>query len=97
MTRRTPAPEARIAAPATDPELLQLLERAARMPPPTPEQIAASRRSWVIAETAIGSDADEAAYREAFDAGDTARMARLDAEGQARGERAAQIMREMGL
>jgi hypothetical protein len=77
-----------ITGPATSPELLALLERARSLPPPTPEEIAAQRRSYVAAEAAMGTDADEAAYSVALDTGDTATLARLDAEADARHARA---------
>lgn len=44
----------------------------------------AQRRSYMLGEAALGSDADEAAYAEAVAAGDKATMARLDAEAEAR-------------
>ncbi len=53
----------------------------------TDEELRAQRRSWVASEAAWGSDADEAAYRAAFDRGDKEEMVRLDAEGEARKQR----------
>ena len=54
----------------------------------------AQRRSWLLAEAAFGSDADEAAYRRALEAGDTAEIERLDAEAQERVERARRWLEE---
>lgn len=61
------------------PELTALLEKAARHVM-TPEEIRAQRRSFVVAEAGFGSDADEAAYRAAYDAGDKTEIERLDFE-----------------
>jgi hypothetical protein len=44
-----------------DPELLALLERAKSLPPPTPDELAAQRRSWVIGEMMMGDDNGEGA------------------------------------
>ncbi len=49
------------------------------------------------AEAAMGSDADEAAYRAAHARGDKDEMARLKAEGEKRRQRAIKRMQEMGL
>jgi hypothetical protein len=97
MTRRTPPAPERIAALTTDPELLRLLMRVRDLPTPTLEQLANSRCAWVIAEMTIGSDADEAAYSDALHRGDYVLLGKLEAEGHARGERAAQYMKEYGL
>ncbi|WKV16974.1 hypothetical protein [Microcystis phage MJing1] len=67
----------------TSPELLALLEQA-RSHRMTPDEIRAQRRSYVAGEMAMGSDADEAAYRAALAAGDAAEVARLNAEAEAR-------------
>ena len=50
------------------------------------------RRSYVAAEAALGSDADEASYRDALARGDKAEIARLDAEAEARRQRAIDLM-----
>jgi len=54
----------------------------------TPEQRAemhsAQAASWARAEAGFGSDADEAAYRNAFRRGDGEALARLNAESAAR-------------
>lgn len=42
------------------------------------------RKSFVRAEAGFGSDADEAAYREAYEAGDMDAIKRLEEESQAR-------------
>jgi uncharacterized protein (DUF1015 family) len=44
----------------------------------------AQARSFVIAEAGFGSDADEAAYRQALADNDTKTLARLDAEAAER-------------
>lgn len=80
--------------PTTDPELL---DRLRNLPPATPEQIAAQRRSWVVGEMGMGSDADEAEYASACAAGDAEWIARCDAKAQARMVRARQILKDMGL
>ena len=85
-----------LAALAVSPELLAWIEDA-RQRKVTPEEIAAQRRSYVAAQMAIGSDADEAEYRTALAAGDEATLARLNAEAEARQQRALQTMQEMGL
>jgi hypothetical protein len=58
----------------------------------TKEELRAQRRSWVAAESGFGSDADEAAYRAAYERGDTTEMARLDAEAEKRKQRAIKCM-----
>jgi len=54
----------------------------------TPEQRAEMHRaqaaSWARAEAGFGSDADEAAYRDAFRRGDGEALARINAESAAR-------------
>ena len=80
----------------TSPELLALLKRAAAHEM-TPDEMRAQRRSVVAAEMAMGSDADEAAYHLAWERGDEAEMARLQAEGEARRQRALATMERMGL
>jgi len=54
----------------------------------TPEQRAEMHRaqsaSWARSEAGFGSDADEAAYRDAFRRGDGEALARLNAESTAR-------------
>lgn len=65
------------------PVLAELLSLAAkhRM---TEAEIAAQRDSFVRAEMGFGSDADEAAFRAALEAGDTEALSRLEAASQAR-------------
>lgn len=65
------------------PVLAELLPLAAkhRM---TEAEIAAQRDSFVRAEMGFGSDADEAAFRAALEAGDTEALSRLEAASQAR-------------
>ena len=80
----------------TDPQLLALL-RAASQRSATPAERAAQRKGWVVSEIAMGSDSDEAAYREAFRNGDTHAMARLEREADCRRARAERVMENMGL
>lgn len=80
----------------TDPKLLALLQAAATRSA-TPAERAAQRRSWVASEIAMGSDSDEAAYREAFRRGDAHTMARLEREADCRRARAERVMENMGL
>jgi hypothetical protein len=67
----------------------------------TPEQQAAQRRaqrrSYVIAEMGLGSDADQAAYAAAHHAGDWDTVARLQREAESRRCRAAEMYDRMGL
>jgi hypothetical protein len=63
----------------------------------TEEELRAQRRSYAATEAAWGSDADEAAYRAACNRGDKEEMARLEAEGEKRRQRAIEYMQEMGL
>lgn len=81
---------------AASPDLAALLE-AARGHVMTPEERRAQRRSMVAAEAAFGSDADEAAYRDALARGDAAEAARLNAEAEARRQQALAIMDRMGI
>lgn len=72
------------------PLLREAVARVAAMSPAErAEMYAAQRHSVAIAEAGFGSDADEAAYRAAFEAGDAAEMNRLLAEGEERAHRAA--------
>jgi hypothetical protein len=87
---------------ATNPELIALLSRARDVVEAmTPEQrgtmIAAQRRSYVIGEAGMGSDADEAAYRAALVAGDHSALVRLNAESMERMQMADRILKEHGL
>lgn len=66
------------------PKLDALLEQAKAHRPMTPEDIEAQRQSWVRGEMGMGSDADEAAYRAALEAGDTDTLNRLDLESEQR-------------
>lgn len=54
--------------------------------------LAVQRRSFVLAEAGMGSDADEAAYRAAWRRGDEFEMARLDHEAKDRIEAARRII-----
>lgn len=63
--------------------LLRLIE-AAKARKMTPEERDAQCRSFVRGQLGFGSDADEAAYRDALAKGDTPALARLEAEAQAR-------------
>ncbi|MCU0909768.1 MAG: hypothetical protein MUE98_00040 [Rhodobacteraceae bacterium] len=70
-------------------ELELLIARArreweAKSPADREAMIAAQKVNYAVSEAAWGSDADEAAYRAAYEAGDEAEMARLEAESQAR-------------
>lgn len=78
------------------PELDALLDAAIKRGV-TEEDLRAQRRSWVAGEAAMGNDADEAAYRAAYDRDDKEEMARLDAEGEKRRQRVLKRMQEMGL
>ena len=81
----------------TNPALLDALLRQARdAAPPTPAEIHAQRRAWVLAEAAFGSDADEAAYDAALVSGDQATLARLNAEAAARVRQAQAILDRAG-
>lgn len=53
---------------------------------------AAQRRSFIIAEARLGSDADEAAWRAALAAGDDETLARLHREAEERAARARAIL-----
>jgi len=82
------------------PLLDDLLRRAkARWDSMTPQQRAEmfhkQRRSYVVSEAGFGSDKDELAYRAAHARGDTAEMARLDAEGRERMRAAGEIFDRM--
>lgn len=79
----------------TSPELLALMERARSLPPPSPADRRAQRRSYVVAEMGMGTDEDEAAYRTALAADDTATIVRLDAEAHARMEAGARLFDQM--
>ena len=78
------------------PTLSALLDRARATAPMTPEQIRAQRRSYVAAEAAFGSDADEAAYAAAALCGDVDTMRRMDAEAEARCQQALGILDAVG-
>lgn len=82
--------------PETTPDLAALIERAKQLPHRTSEQARAARRSYVLAEAAMGSDADEAAWRSAFFADDQAAIDRLHAEGEARRRRADEMGKREG-
>lgn len=66
-------------APGLD-ELLPM----ARLHKMTPAEQEAQRQSYARGEAAFGSDADEAAFRAALMSGDTAEIARLQREADAR-------------
>lgn len=67
----------------------------------TPEQRAemwrAQRRSFIRADAGFGSDADEAAYRGALEAGDAEAIKRLDKESRARVAQVEALMDERGI
>ncbi len=82
--------------------LLRALDQAAAKvnaltPVERAEMARQQRRSWVLAEAAFGSDADEAAYRRALDSGDRIELERLDREADQRRERAAAYLDREGL
>lgn len=52
--------------------------------PATPQEIRKQRESYVIAEAAIGSDADERAMRRAVESGDDDEVRALEAAGEKR-------------
>lgn len=54
------------------------------MKTPTEAELAAQMASWARAEVEIGSDADEAAYRDAMARGDTEALAALIQKGRDR-------------
>lgn len=68
------------------PELARLLQKAAAHKM-SKREIEAQCQSWIAGEIGMGSDADEAAYAVALVRGDTAEIARLDAEAEARVKR----------
>ncbi len=73
----------------TRPELLAMIQRAVEAyremtPAERARMMKQQRRSWARAEAGFGSDADEAAYRAALEAGDAATISRLNAEAEAR-------------
>lgn len=77
-----------------DPEIDRLIAEArekvrAMSPAELAEMKRVQRRSFVIAEAAMGDDAEEAAYRAALASGDEAEIKRLDEEADARGRRTA--------
>jgi hypothetical protein len=72
-------------------ELTALVERA-RQHRATPAERRAQRRDWIAAEMAAGSDTDEAGYCAALAAGDRVKLARLDAEADARRAQALAMM-----
>jgi hypothetical protein len=73
------------------PDLDALLKRAVERGV-TEEELCAQRRSYVASEAALGSDADEAAYRAALERGDKDEIIRLDAEAEERCTRALKWM-----
>lgn len=62
----------------------------------TEAELRAQRRSYVVGEAAMGSDADEAAYRAAVERGDQTAIANLDAEAEQRRARAEAYLAEDG-
>ena len=70
---------------------------AARNHVMTPEERRSQRRSFVLGEAGMGSDADEAAYRRALEARDEEALARLDAESELRVARAEKWLDGQGL
>lgn len=86
----------------TNPNLLELLAKAKDWWDKASPQVRADmerrqRRSYVASEMAMGSDADESAYRVALENDDKAEIARLHAEGELRREAALKYMDEHGL
>lgn len=82
-------------------ELEKLLAAArARWDALTPEQRREAdrrqRRGYIMAEAAMGSDADEAAYRIAYNKQDVDTLEKLDAEAKLRELRAAKWLDENG-
>ena len=71
-----------------DSTLKQLIADAKTRGPTTEAELAARRASFVRGEIGIGSDRDEAAYRDAFRRGDKAEMARLVQASEERVKRA---------
>ncbi len=67
----------------------------------TPEQQAAhqrqQKRSYVVSEMALGSDADEAEWAAAYRAGDEDAVARLNAAAEARRRHAEALLDKIGL
>jgi hypothetical protein len=85
-----------------DPALTKLIAEAkARYEAMSPVERAthdrAQRRSYVLAEIAMGSDADEVAYRRAVETDNWVEQARLEREGNRRAAFAAQHLEELGL
>ena len=83
----------------SDAELKRLIElgrqrREAMTPEEREAEHRAQARSFVIAEAGFGSDADEAAYRDALSRKDTETLARLDAKSAERMRVARQIVDE---
>ena len=72
----------------------KLIRRCIERGGATEEELRAQRRSWVSSEAAWGSDADEAAYRDAYDRGDTEEITRLDAAAEKRRQAALKRMDE---
>lgn len=68
-----------------------LIRRAINRKPKKGEH-AAQRRSWILAEASMGSDADERAYCKALFENDTATLERLRTEAAARVERAKELL-----
>ena len=73
---------------------MEELLRRARAHKMTKAEYARQRRGWILAEAAMGSDADERAYRKALFTNDEEELARLKAEQEVRRERAAKILDE---
>ena len=76
--------------PDSKPTLQQLLEQAARRPASDAE-LQAQRLSWARGEAGMGSDRDEAEYRQALRDGDKDKLARLDAQAQQRMDRVGKV------
>lgn len=67
-----------------DEKLEKLIKAALARGPMSKEELEAQRRSWVRGEAGLGSDADEAAHRAAYEAGDKKALQRLQIEAEAR-------------
>jgi hypothetical protein len=84
-----------------DQELTELLAQSRRSwdlmtPQKRAEMLAAQRWSYVLGEAGMGSDADEAAYREAVNRCDKEMLRKLDAEAPERERLARAVLDQMG-
>lgn len=67
---------------------IRLLGRDYKLRFATDEELQAQRRSWVAGEAVMGSDKDEAKYKQAYERGDIETIKRLDKEGEKRRQQA---------